>query len=732
MRPKEYRDTIASYDPAGNKLEVSTPTRATQYAYDGDNHAICTAVRMNPAAFPALPASACTLGTQGSFGPDRITQDNFDAAGELLSEVRGFGSPTPQTYATYTYGADGEKLSVADADGHLTQYAYDGFNRLGTTTFADASTELLSYDADGNILSRINRANETLTYTYDALDRMLSKATPQVAAIQADLVSWSYDLAGRVLSLGDTLGHALSNGYDTMGRVISATRAAPGLTGTQSVQYAYDLANNRTRIIWPDNYFVAYTYDAMNHMLAANENGSAPLATYSYDNLGRRAQLAYPNGATVSYSWSVEDDLNALAHAFPPSGGSACTSGINVCFTDSFSPAHQIVAASISNAAFQYAGTPSGGITAYAAVNSLNQYPSVTTPSGAIVPIAYDPNGNLTSDGSFAYAYDAENRLITASGNGMAAAYAYDPLGRRVASTVNGSATFFLHDGDTEIGDDTAAGTLLRRYIPGDAIDEPVAMVTPGQNGAPETQAFVHTDKMGSIIAMSGSTGALSEGPYTYDAYGNGAPATGIPFKFTGQRLDPETGLYYYRARYYSAALGRFLQTDPVGYKDDVDLYTYVGDDPTDKADPTGKLSEEQWTTIAEEAAERGAVEEAAGGGPENPIADVVVLGTVAFTIYEVANADAEKERSERTDKAKGVDRKTTSTTNPTKKRAGDFTKSVKRNAHDANKERNGGVERCEKCGAGVVSGKPSEKGVPTPDNQAQIDVAPNFYPVAS
>src|SRR3569832_78346 len=92
---------------------------------------------------------------------------------------------------------------------------------------------------------------------------------------------------------------------------------------------------------------------------------------------------------------------------------------------------------------------------------------------------------------------------------------------------------------------------------------------------------------------MSKSDGTLAEGPYTYDPYGNcvgggSSCGTGDPYRFPGQRLDPETGLYYYRARYYSPALGRFLQTDPIGYKDDIDWYTYVGNDPTDLTDPSG------------------------------------------------------------------------------------------------------------------------------------------------
>lgn len=151
--------------------------------------------------------------------------------------------------------------------------------------------------------------------------------------------------------------------------------------------------------------------------------------------------------------------------------------------------------------------------------------------------------------------------------------------------TENGTATTFLHDGDEEIAD-YASATVLRRYVPGPRTDMPIAMVTP--SGGSNTRKYFHANRQGSTIAMSADNGTLAEGPYTYDANGNGAPPTGVPFKYTGRRLDPGTGLYYYRARYYSAALSRFLQVDPVGYGPDMNYYTYVSNDPLNSADPSG------------------------------------------------------------------------------------------------------------------------------------------------
>jgi RHS repeat-associated protein len=232
------------------------------------------------------------------------------------------------------------------------------------------------------------------------------------------------------------------------------------------------------------------------------------------------------------------------------------------------------------------------------------------------VGFGYDDNGNLTNATlpdtagtmrAWTFTYDAENRLLAAgktAGGTVAAVYAYDPLNRRVRKSGTGvSETFFLGDTrDDEIAEYDAAGSLTVRYIPGPAIDQPIATVT-----AAGARTYFHTDRLGSVIATSGDGAVKVDGPYTYDPYGrvcggNGTSTCnlatgGPPFKFTGRRLDPETGLYYYRARYYSYDLGRFMQTDPIGYEADLNLYAYVGNDQVNNTDPLGLLSNECMAT---------------------------------------------------------------------------------------------------------------------------------------
>jgi RHS repeat-associated protein len=253
-----------------------------------------------------------------------------------------------------------------------------------------------------------------------------------------------------------------------------------------------------------------------------------------------------------------------------------------VTFTHTYNRANQRVGQTVTdNSWLNYpAATPTVNYTS----NALNQYSAV----GAVSP-TYDGNGNLTSDGTFTFGYDAENRLTSAVGGTNTAAYTYDAQGRRKTKTVNGATTVFVTDAaNREVLEyDGSSGAIQRWYAYGLGSND----VLNQMNVVAATRVALIPDIQGSVIAsLDSSSGTL--GKIGYLPYGKSAGAT-APFGYTGQRIDPETsGLYYYRARNYSPAWGRFWQPDPIGYDGGINLYAYVGNDPLNFADPDGLVQD--------------------------------------------------------------------------------------------------------------------------------------------
>lgn len=174
------------------------------------------------------------------------------------------------------------------------------------------------------------------------------------------------------------------------------------------------------------------------------------------------------------------------------------------------------------------------------------------------------------------------------------ASYRYDGLGRRIEKNVNGAVTRYIYDGEDILLEYDGTNFLLAHYTHGLGIDDVVMLErdidSSGTFDASE-RFFYQTDGQSNVTELTDSTGAVAR-TLVYDSYGQIAQDTGgveQPFTYTGRELDTESGLYFYRARYYDPATGRFLTEDPIGLADSFNTYAYVDGNPVNFVDPTGE-----------------------------------------------------------------------------------------------------------------------------------------------
>ena len=591
--------TTYDYDTNGNLTSVTGPTgETTQFAYDELNRRVSTThpdgttENVEFDELGRVKAMTDRAGNRTAFA--------FDAVGNLVTTTDPAGGVT-----RFEYDELGNLTAVTTPRGHAVRYERDPEGRALRTQLPLGMSETSVYDAEGRRVGRTSCAGDGFVYDYDTDGRLVRRALP-AAAIEETFV---YSPAGLLRSAAGP-GGSFTCDYDVAGRLAEYVA-----TGIGTVRYDRDPVGNLLEMTTPSG-ITRYSWDERNRLASATATDGSAVG-YIYDDAGRMVRAEYSNGVVTACTWD-DARLLRLQHTGPG---------------DTLLAAYD----------YEYAGgqrtrvteTPSGIVTDYV-YDALSRLVSETITDGGTVrtiaytydangnrlsrndsggentAYAYDENDRMTAAGTRTLAYDANGRLTSETGPGVARAYAwdafgrlagvqdgatevlyaYDPLDLRVGSTVTGSpAMRFLHDlsGLPQVVRTTdAGGTEIAAYTH-------ACGLTFGTSGG--TTHLRLADGQRNTRLLVDAAGAATDA-FQFDAFGRTlarAGTTAFPFQYRAEWRDPTSGLDYLRARWYDPASGRFPSTDPIAGQPMVpgsfNPYLYALGNPVANFDPTGCVS---------------------------------------------------------------------------------------------------------------------------------------------
>ncbi len=598
--------TTYTYNSNGFVTSATDPlSHTTTFTYDSRNRLTNRTDPLGHLATYTYDSASDQTSSTNELG--YTTTYTYDAMGRVLTKVLPAAS-SPYPTITYTYDAAGNQVTITDPDSNTTTYGYDALNRVTTMTDALSHSATYSYDNAGNLSAVTDRDGRQQTFTYDADNRR----TGETWVNGSYTATYTYNAAGQLTSESDP-NSSYAYTYDSDGRLTSVDN-----NGTPSVphvvlSYAYDQADNLTSVTdsLSSSGTISYGFDAVHRMttLALSVAGSQKAqVTFSYDSANRMTgqTRSAPSGTNITTAFGYDNDNHITGITYTANSSTLAS------FTYTYDNAGEISG---------YTG-PDGTLT-----YSYDPQKEVLTAGGS--SYSYDANGNrnqmgyqtgtdnrLTSDPTYNYTYDNEGNVLTKfnrsnqqqtnyrwdyrnrltevvvkSGTGQTLQddkFTYDVDGKRIGKyTLSGGQTWTVYNGDNTYADFNGSGSLTKRYLYAQAIDELFARYD-GSNAN-----WYLTDLLGSVRVITDKSANVLD-QITFDGYGNivseTSPSNGDRFKFTGREWDSEIGLYFYRARYYNPAIGRFISEDPSAFgAGDANLYRYVNNSPTNDADPTGK-----------------------------------------------------------------------------------------------------------------------------------------------
>ena len=561
------------------------------------------------------------------------TQYAYDARGDLIGVTDALGHVT-----AYDYDLATNRTRFTNGKGNSTLYTYDALNRLLSTTNPLSLVTSFQYDANGNLIATTDAKSNVTRMTYDQLNRLLTRLYAD-----GDLVTYSYDASGNRTKMVDATGTTLF-AYDLLNRVTAVT-----YPDGRSALYGYDGVGNRILLTYPDGKTITYAFDANNRMAGVTDWVERE-TVYGYDAAGNVTSIGYPNETTKTFAYDAANRLTRLTNAVVGGGVSYPGSSLSYLLDAVGNPVRlEDGTGRIKN--FLY--DPINELTGIQDEQPTTFSATTTSAAAQLTTFTYDAAGNRITksapDGSIAYSYDAADRLLSAGSISFGnISFGYDNNGNRVAKTQGGATqtysynaanrlitvansaavSTFVYDGNGNRVRQTVTGLGTYNYVNDLAASLVVVFQEAGPDGnisytrgraaisasGPGFDYFYDYDRSFSVIGLTDANGALVQS-YGYDPWGSaecpcragadpnscnlavgnrGCQTAGTrnKFRYIGEALDPGTGLYYLRARYYDPTLGRFISQDPFpGYDRDPitrNLYIYSRNNPLRFTDRTG------------------------------------------------------------------------------------------------------------------------------------------------
>lgn len=540
--------TQSNYDARGNQTKVTDAlSRQRSIAYDTKNRPTSSTdalSRVSRIEYDKADQVTAMFSPSG-----RSAGYSYDQRGQVATMSDALGGLT-----RFSYDNRGKLVGLTDQRGNTTTYSYDELYRVIASRDPLGRTSTMRYDANDNLVEGIDRLGRHTAYSYDALNR-LTRASYVDAS-----VDYLYDAASRPVRVDDTQGGSVSWTYDIANRLTSET-APSGV-----VSYAYNSASQRVSMTAADRPPVTYGYDLAGRLRTIVEGAEA--FTYAYDILSRLTSLSRPNGVATSYSYDKVDRLMRLMHSKvgnPP----------------------------IED--YHYTYSVDDEIVSIASLASAQMLPTAKTASAADganrvaliggTRLTFDIDGQTTSKtdvgGVTSYQWDARGRLVRVTfQNGRVVSYGYDAVGRRGTRTADGITTTFLYDGVDVVLDRSSDQTAIS-YLNSAEVDHKLRQST---NTGP---IYFLQDHLGSTAALIDTAGGVVERSQ-YEPFGKSTGGPLTRYSFTGRERDAQSGLVYYRARWYDPHQQRFISEDPIGLQGGLNLYRYASDDPVNHVDPSG------------------------------------------------------------------------------------------------------------------------------------------------